>query len=263
VEIVALVSLARRVEEEATHLATELGLTAYETAVMLRSPMPVIVFRSEDRARVAEILAHLRGRGHGAVACALDDVTSSEEMFSPKSFRIEGSDFVGSGNGEERRMPAADVFALVRANHRTRIEDTVTSRERKLSFGRAAMTGGLMLTKVRETEAKRIVDEREAVLYLFPIDGRPWLLRSTYMRYDGLGPRMRRSRIENFEVLLGVLRELAPSAPFDGRLLAIRAAPTMVASAGSNQSSATSARTLDILAHVVALALGKGARPYR
>jgi hypothetical protein len=261
-EIVAVVSLARSVEEEAASLATDLGLTPYETAVMLRGAMPVIVFRSEDHARITAVAGKLRGRGHGAVACDLDEVVASDAMFRPKAFRFEGSDFIGIANGEERRMTASDVHVLVRANHRTRTEDVVTTRERKLSFGRAAVTGGLLLTKVSESTGKRVTDEREPVLYIFPVDGPPWLLLSTHMRYDGLGAAMRRSMAENFEVLLGTLRSLAPSAPFDTRLLAIRVAPMMVASSNTaHHASATSARTLDVLAHVVALSIS--ARPYR
>jgi hypothetical protein len=261
-QIVAVVSLARSVEEEAAALAVDLGLTPYETAVMLRAPMPVIVFRSDDHARITAVATKLRGRGHSAVACDLDDVIASDDMFRPKSFRFEGSDLIGIANGEERRMSASDILVLVRANHRTRTEDLVTNRERKLSFGRAAITGGLVMTKVSESTEKRVTDEREPVLYLFPLAGPPWLLLSSHMRYDGLGTAMRRSRIENFEVLLGVLRSLAPSAPFDSRLLAIRVAPMMVASSNTaHHATATSARTLDVLAHVVALSINAG--PYR
>jgi hypothetical protein len=263
VDVVAMVGLARSVEEEAPALAADLGLTTYETAMMLRAPPPVIVLRSDDRARTLDVLGRIRSRGHIAVACDLEQVVSSEDMFRPKAFRFEHGDLVGVGNGEERRLALADVFALLRANHVTRTEDIVKSRERKLSLGRAALTGGVLMTRATEREQKRVIHEREAVLYVFGIDGVPWLLLSTYMRYDGLAQDMRPSKTENFEVLIRTLREQAPSAVFDTRLLSVRPPPNTLVTAGTTRLSASSSGTIDILAHVIVTSLGRAARPYR
>jgi hypothetical protein len=262
VDVVAVVALSRSVEEEAPKLAADLGLTAYETAVTLRAPMPVIVFRSDDRARTLDVTARLRARGHDVVACDLHDVVSSDDMFRPKAFRFDGGDFVGIGHGEEHRLPLANVFALVRATHSTRSEDTVVTNERKISLGRMAMTGGLLASKTVSKESRRVTTEREPVLYVFRSDGPPWLLASTAMRYDGLGEAMKLSKIENFEVLIKTLRERATSATFDARLLAVRASPTLV-TAGPKHLSMSSSASLDVLAHIVATALSRASRPYR
>src|SRR6185369_10546019 len=110
------------------------------------------------------------------------------------------------------------------------------------------------MTKVTQRQATRMADEREAVLYVFPVEGRPWLLHSTHMRYDGLGQHMRVSQVENFDVLIGLLRQLSPSAAFDARLLAVRGAVKTTITAGVKSVTATSADTIDVLAHIVALA---------
>jgi hypothetical protein len=120
-----------------------------------------------------------------------------------------------------------------------------------------------MMTKSKTTETKRVADEREPVLYIFRSDAAPWLLRSTRMLYDGLAREMRVSKTENFEVLVKTLRDLAPAAPFDARLLAVRPAPGKVTSLGTKHVTASSAGTIDLLAHVVAMALGQSSRPYR
>ena len=86
-EIVAIVALGRSVEQEAPFLAADLGLTVYETAMMLRAPAPMIVYRGEDRSRTLDVLAKLRARGHDAVACDAEQVVSSDDMFRPKTFR--------------------------------------------------------------------------------------------------------------------------------------------------------------------------------
>lgn len=261
-DLVAVVALARSVEEEAPWLAGELGLTAYETAMMLRAPSPVIVHRGSDRARTNDLLGKLRARGHDAIACELAAVASSDAMFRPKSFRFEGSDFIGIGHGEERRLPLTDVFALLRANHVTRTEETVVEQNRSISIGRAAMTGGLLATKTTRKETRRVSDEREAVLYVFRSDAAPWLLASTQLRYEGLAEALRISKAENFEVLLRLLRERAPSAAYDTRLLAVRATTTVTATSATHLAT-SSAATLDVLAHVLAIWHSRSARPYR
>lgn len=261
-DVVAIVALARSVEEEAPRLAADLGLTAYETGLMLRGPTPIIVLRSEDRTRASDILGRLRSRGHDAIACDLATVASSDDMFRPKSFRFDRGDLVGLGQGEEHRLPLDGVFALVRANHVTRTEDTVVEKSRKISLGRAALTGGLLATKTSSIESKRVTSEREPVLYLFRSDAAPWLLASTHLNYDGLGADMKISKMENFEVLVRLLRERAPAAAFDARLLAVRSTPTVVEESPT-RLSLSSASTLDVLAHIVAMSLGRAARPYR
>jgi hypothetical protein len=155
------------------------------------------------------------------------------------------------------------MFAVIRANHATRIEDTVEQTVRKISLGRTALSGGILSTRKETVETKRVTNEREAVVYLFPVDAKPWLLLSTQLRYDGLGPDMRISQTENFEVLQRILRELAPTTHFDNRLLAVRASTNMIVSAGAKHLTASSSGTMDILAHILASSLSAASRPYR
>ena len=258
-DVVAITALGRSIEEEAQSLAADLGLTAYETGVMLRGAMPIIVYRSDDRARALAVLERLRGRGHQAVAVDTSAIVASEQMFHPKRFVFEGADMVADGGGTSLRLIGGSTFAFVRAMHATRVEDTVTTSSRQFSMSRAALSGGLLMTKTKSSESVRVTQEREAVLYAFRNDGEPWLFRASALRYDGLGPRMQRSKVENFEVLLEVLRESSPQAPYDARLLAVRAVANTIVTTSSNHLSASSSGTMDLLAHIVAAALRRGA----
>lgn len=258
-DIVAITALGRSVEDEAPALAAELGLTAYETGLMLRGAQPNVILRTDDRARALLVLERLRSRGHQAVAVDTAYVIASEQMFRPRRFVLEGLDFVARGEATEERLVTGSVFALVRAMHATRTEDTVTTKSREFSFGRAAMSGGVLMTKTKTKEEVRVTQEREPVLYAYREDGPPWLFRAQDLRYDGLGPRMLRSKAENFEVLIQVLREQSPQAHYDTRLLAIRAAPAKVTNAGASHLSTSSSGTVDLLAHIVATSLRRGA----
>jgi hypothetical protein len=83
------------------------------------------------------------------------------------------------------------------------------------------------------------------------------------MRYEGLGQAMRPSRLENFEVLQQLLRSLAPNAPYDTRLLAIRVAASKVITQSPGHVSASSAATIDLMAHILTLSLSRAQTPYR
>lgn len=260
--VVALVSLGRNSDQEAPLLAADLGVTAYECGVLLRGAKPVIILRTDDPNRANDIVTRVRGRGNDVVVLDLADVTWNEQMFRPKSFRFEGEELVGQAASEERRLPFADIFALVRAVHTTESTETVMTRVTSPSFGRAAMTGGIKVTKTTERETSRTEQSKEPVLYVFRGTEAPWLLASQYLRYEGLGPDLEVSKTANFEVLLRVLRERMPMVPFDTRLLQVRPAATVM-NPGSKAITMSSAHPIDILAHVVASSLKSQVRPYR
>lgn len=253
VDIVALVRLAGTVEDEAPRLAGDVGITAYEAALLLRTPMPVIVLRSEDRTRTLGVLGKLSERGHYAVACDLAAVAPSSAMFRPRSFRFEGRHIVGVVGHDERRLALANVIALVRAMHAYRDEQTVVDTQRKFSLGRTALTGGLIPVKTTTKQSTRVTNERDAVLYVFSDEAAPWLLASSELRYDGLGDRLAVSTPENFDILTRRLRESAPGATFDARLMQARAGTEV-------QFSTSSATATDVLAHLVGMSIAR-ARP--
>lgn len=261
-QVVALVSLGRNADQEAPLLAADLGLTAYETGVLLRGAKPIIVLRTEDVNRAADITARMRGRGHDAVMLDLAQVTWNEQMFRPKSFRLEGDELIAQSGVEERRLPFADIFALVRAVHTTESSETVTTSITAPSLGRAAMTGGMKVTKTTQRETTRTATEREPVLYVFRGSEAPWLFASQYVRYEGLGRDLEVSKSANFEVLIRLFRERMPAVPYDTRLQQVRPA-AMLVNPGAKAVTTSTTHPLDILAHVVASSINQQVRPYR
>ena len=262
-DVVALMALASSVEEEAPRLAVDLGSTAYDAALLLRSPTPVPLLRTEDRTRAAELVTKLRARRHDVVACEASAVVLSDAMTPVRSFRLDDEAFVVSAANESASVPWADVVALVRGIHRTSNEHLEKSAERKLSLGRAAMSGGLLMTKTVTTSAKHTVEEREQVLYVFRRAGAPMLATLSRTRYEGLAAALRPSQIENFNTLVRVLRERAPQALYDERLLAPRPGLERVRAGTAGTASVSSSEGIDLLAHLIALAGTRAQRPYR
>jgi hypothetical protein len=265
VDLVALISLATSVEVEAPLLAADLGMTTYEAALLLRAPSPVPLLRTEDRARAIALLGKLHARGHDALGCDARVVVSADEMTQVRTFRIEPDALVvGGADGGADRLAWGDAVAVVRAIHRSRTEHVEKSSQRQLAIGRAALSGGLLLTKKVTTEKTHSAEEREQVFYVFREGGRPLIVQQSRTRYDGLGAELRPSQLENFATLLRVVRERAMGAAYDERLLAPRPGNERVRAGANGAISASSSDGVDLLAHLVAMAVSRlRAAPYR
>lgn len=261
--VVALISLGTPVEVEAPLLADDLGSTAYEAALMLRAPSPIPVLRTDDRARALALLGKLRARGHDAVACEAAAVVASAVMPHARSFAIEPDALtVLTTNGQTERIEWAFAGAFVRAVHRTRSESVEKNTSQKFDLGRAALSGGIMVTKKVTTTTKHASEDREPVLYVFRQNDGPLLFEQSRTRYEGLGADLRPSQLENFAMLVRVLRERAPRAAYDERLLAPRPISDRLRAGAHGAVSSSSADGVDLLAHLVAMAISR-ATPYR
>ncbi|HEY6461657.1 MAG TPA: hypothetical protein VIY73_15925, partial [Polyangiaceae bacterium] len=78
--VVAIAELKGSIEDEAPNLAEDLGATAYDARLLLAAGAPIVAKTTPDREAALELLARLRARGHGAVACDTSAVVSSADM---------------------------------------------------------------------------------------------------------------------------------------------------------------------------------------
>lgn len=257
--VVALMALASSPEDEAQKLAADLGVTAFEAGQLVRGILPSIVLRSPERARAADLLGKLRGRGHDAEACDAGAVAGAEAMHELRGFRFDADALVSlSQNGSSERLPWADALALVRATHKVTGATVEATRERKFDLGRAVLTQGLSVSKTVTKETVRQVEQREPVLYLYRRGGPPWLASESRCRYDGLGAHLRPARLENFNTLVRLLRERLPAVPYDERLVRARGGGERVqGDLLGAQSGSSNVGAVDLLAHLVAMSLVK------
>jgi hypothetical protein len=247
--IVALSTLGRPIEGEIPLFAAELGTTPYEAGLVLRAPLPMVVARTEDKARALAVASRLRERGHEVVALDSASVVESDAMTPLRLFRFDAAALVAIGqNGAEAHAPYAEIVAIVRAMHVKRSESVSKEKKTEISVGRAVLTGGLLATKTVEKETTRRTEDREPVVYVFRRDGEPWLLRAGHARYDGLGADLKPTVLENLATFVRLLRARAPGAVVDERLLAVKNADPF---------------TLDVLASVVAVCVARRGPAYR
>jgi hypothetical protein len=258
--VVAITHLATPADVEATALAPQLGKTVYETRLVLNGGSPAIVSTTSDREAATALLAAIRARGHGAVACDDQAVNLRREMTLIGQFGFDAEELVSLSPSGTSRMRYDEVLALVRGIHKLSSAKTRQVTEKKFAAGRALLTGGLATRKSTTREVIETFEDREEVLYLFRRDGsHPWLLVDAEAKYQGLGDRLARTQRENFLATVECLRAMCPGAAYDERLLSNKRIPerfTRTASAKATETSSSDG--VDLLAHVLALAIARG-----
>jgi hypothetical protein len=203
-------------------LAVDLSTTLYELKLTITAGFPAVVLATVDEARAMHAIATIRHHGHRAVMCNRSTMVASSAMTSLRDFHFE-PDALLAGPPSAERLLYTDVLGLFRASHRTTATSTHEVKERKLQPGMAIATGGLILTKTTKKEVTTKTETREQVLYIFRKSGAaPWILHERGAKYMGLGPDLRPTSLENFNTTTRRLRDLAPQAVYDERLMSGR-----------------------------------------
>lgn len=223
--IVAITRWGRPFEEELVPLASALGIVAYDLRLRIAGPLPVVFARIPGASDAQRLLALVRSRGHGAVACDADSVMDATSIITPRRFELDSEALVATdADGRQTTMPHQHVLALLPARVSSLARVSVTEKKRSFSLGRAAVSAAVLpvLNPMKTTtkQVTRHVGDVQQVLYVIRRTGREHvLLREHDLRYDALGDKVGRTAAESMAVLSSELRRLAPAAIFDERLL--------------------------------------------
>jgi hypothetical protein len=255
--VVAIAELGTSVDDETPALAGDLGTTVYEARLRLAAGIPCVILSTPDRERALALLGKLRARGHGAVAFDGHAVVPASSMVAVRQYRLEHDalelDPSDGAPPSNARLPFAEMTALLRAMHRSSHVRREDVKEVKFRAGAAIATGGLIMTKTVKKQVRTTIEEREHVLYVFGKVGAPWLLRESTAQYAGLGEAMHPTRAMNFAASVRMIRERAPNAAYDERLLAVKRFPEPAKDPGDARGSDLATGGVDLLAHVLGL----------
>jgi hypothetical protein len=259
--VVAVVELRLPIEEDLAALAADMGATAYDARLLVAAGTPAIVRTTPDKALALEVLARLRARGHGAVACDASAVVGASDMVAIRRPRLD-VDAVTLDDRPAERLPYGDILALFPAVHRRRIDAATETKETKLSVARAVITSGMSFTKTVKTSTRNATEEREGVLYAFRRSGAvPWILREHGTGWGSLGLPLAPSESENYRAAVGALRGRAAGATFDDRLMTRKGGERSALSGGGGNSTVktSSEGGTDLLAHLLAMWIARAA----
>jgi len=240
--LVAIAELRGSLDAAVSELAADLNTTPYELRLLLNAGFPAVVLSTVDESLARSAMKVIQTRGHAAVSCDRRSVCMSRNMTAPSSFMFAATAFMGAESGSDA-LPFDDLGAILRATQREATETTEEIKERKLRPVMAVATGGLVMSKNTTREVVKRAETREQVLYLFRRSGAPpWLLRERGTRYTGLGKDLGPTSFANFQTTIKKLRECAPGAAYDERLMNGR--PIRGVTVGADAT--------DLLAHLLA-----------
>jgi hypothetical protein len=204
----------------ARELAAVLKKTVYETISRVRAPGggPSVIARFAEPAAAEETVAVLRGRGFDTLLLDETDIETEKERFVVRGFDLGPAAMVIEARQGQLTVRYSDVDLLLRG-FRTRMLQAATPRPtRKLSLTRAALSGGLVISKRVQAPRPPAVEEREGFLHLYG-KGLPVLAwREETLQYRGLGAALQPARHANFARVVLELRQRCPQALFDDRL---------------------------------------------
>ena len=266
-KLVAIVRAPAEAEAAAKALAGASGLTLAEARMRLAPEPPALLARLAPDAAAA-LVAALRKSGLAVLAVDVPSARNDHLAAHAVSFGDSAVTFTPRF-GEAMEVPWGDLVAILRGLRTSRSEVERTEKSRRFSLGRAVATGGLAMTRTSKKAVHERTESAEQVIFVYARDGRAAVLAEHQLDFSCLGAGMQPSSTANMVELARRLREKAPSAFHDERLLRLGRRPLPFLAGGESRSqSGTTVDTrtetsgsLDLLAEVMRQALAEGLLP--
>jgi hypothetical protein len=204
---------------DAARVAGALGMAAPDVAHRLAGVLPRVLHSDADGARVDAFVARLTTLG--VVAFALDPrrALDDSDRIVARTLTLGADLVVEDRGGRLHAVPWSSLMLLQRGARVASSTETVKTKTRELSLGRAIVTGGISVSKKVERVEERTATTREPFLVLQRSDGLPdVMLYERRLDYRFL-PKPVASSFQNLELTERALLDRAPHAVKDLRLM--------------------------------------------
>jgi hypothetical protein len=232
--------------EARTRAAALVGLALADLNRRLAGTLPRVLLASVPDQRGQSLAAALEELGFGVLTCDVAAVPGDDDRVLARRVELAPDTLVvADGQGQVHRCPGRSIVLLQRGTRVTRTESRVTTSERKLSLGKAVLTGGMMLTKKVDKTTTSVAESSEPFLLLGRADGaEDVILYERRIDYRQMGAEMQASSRANLERLWTWLSRLVGPKAIDDRV----ARPGFVTGL-----PATAADQVDLALYLVAL----------
>ena len=209
-------------DRQASVLAECLGLQPYDARQLanLSSPGPTVAGTFPETGAADAALEALSAARLPAFKVTDDQIEGPAQRFLGRriEFTQQGA-VIESRAGDLIQVFYSDVALLVRAVGITDFTSTDVQTSRKLSIGRALVSGGLVMTKKVSTTTTSNETRRSGLLYVHRPGEKTVALHEDELQYDGLGDHMKPTRMLNFKFVCEQLRARCSTAVWDDRLM--------------------------------------------
>ncbi|MHB1845987.1 MAG: hypothetical protein ACYCWW_14270 [Deltaproteobacteria bacterium] len=245
-KVVALGRTPQDITGFAKRFADLAGLAPAEARMRVAGEPPHLLVRWDDE-KAEALCATLRSAGEQAIACPLPPPGDAERLVC-RTFQL-GADAIelSARLGPPVSFPHAGLRLLLRGLRVHHESSVRVEKERKFSLGKAIATQGLMLTSEKKREVKTDIEEAEGFLLIYSTAGVAALYEGE-VAFTSLGADVRPSRHENLDLVARRLRERAPHAVWDDRLIRL----------GKRIAPFEPGRSVDLYAEILHQALAPG-----
>jgi hypothetical protein len=267
-KLIAIVRPPPRPEEAPAALARATGLTLAECRTRLAPEPPALLARLEEAAADA-LVAALRSAGLAPVAIDARVPTDASRTLAQRvDLSPRGVTFTPRA-GEPLALGWDGILAVLRGSREARTEIERTETKKALSVGMALATGGLKVTRTASRTSVSSESSIQQVILVHGRDGRTAALVEGLVDFSCLGAELQPSSTANMATLARRLRDGAPGAFHDDRLLRLGRRPLPLIVGGESRAAAggtvvttrDTASTLDVLAELLLQAVAQGLLP--
>ncbi|MFL5352968.1 hypothetical protein [Archangium sp.] len=258
-KLVATVHAAANLESAVDAFGAATGLTPAEARMRLVTEAPMLL-ASLPPERAEALVEALRQAGLEVLAVDAA-VPSDAERTVARTFTLGpmGATFQPR-TGAAVELPWSEVGAILRGSSSVRSETETVHESKKASLVMTLASQGLKTTRTVERTERSQQEETEQVLFVYGRGGQRIALRERELDFSCLGAAMQPTRMANMVALARLLKEKAPGAFYDERLVRLgrRPLPPFVSSGESlaqvgktAQKRLDTSRGLDVLAEVL------------
>jgi hypothetical protein len=266
--LVASVRTPVDAEGAAAALGKALGLSLAEARIRL-APEPPTILASLAPERADALVASLRQVGLAVLALEAGGPSEGQRVVARTAVLGPAGGTFQARAGAPVELPWSDVITLLRGSSTVRSETESTQRSSKFSLATAIATQGLKTSRTEERTVRSQQEDTEQALLLHGRGGQRVVLRERELDFSCLGAAMQPTRTANMVALARVLRERAPAAFYDERLLRLGRRPlpmfvggeTREHSGGASQTRLDTSGGMEVLAEILSRAVEEGLLP--
>jgi hypothetical protein len=261
-KLVASVRAPADVEAAAAALGKALGLSLAEARIRLAPEPPAVLARLASEPAAA-LVASLRQVGLAVLAVDMAAAFEGQRVVASTAVLGPAGGTFQARTGAPVELPWGDVITILRGSSTVRSETESTQKSSKFSLATAIVTQGLKTSRTEEKTVRTQQEDTEQAILLHGRGGQRVVLRERELDFSCLGAAMQPTRMANMVALARVLKERAPSAFYDERLLRLgrRPLPMFVGgekrehSAGVSQTRQDTAGGMEVLAEILTRAV--------
>lgn len=256
-KLVALLKPPANREAASARIAQLLGLTAAEANMRLAAEAPslLVSLPDEDAERIAQAL---RAEKLAAATCPVSLGAEGRLTARTLAFAPDAVTFTDR-QGATLRIPWPELTVLLRGQQLVRLQNATTQKVKQFSMTRAVITQGLSFSKTTEKTVRSEQEEVTHFVRVYSASGACAAVEDSQMAFACLGPDLQSTKLGNINKVLQLLRERAPQAFFDDRLLRLGrrplpftlAAPSTVREGKTEVSRTDTSSSVDVIAHLL------------